>query len=317
MHIGAVLAVSQSTIKKRIDRLVDGGACKVLAIVDPEALGFRTSVILLIKTRPGSADQVVGSLQLLPEVYGATQIIGRYGVFAEAILRGSDEIFDVVARRVAGMPGVADMDTLVVTRQIWWRPIERRVSTVSRASGRADRYEPPAWRGDAAAYPGVISAGDAVRAVERLDGIDARIITLLQENGRRPVAEIARMVRLSQPTVRSRIDRLVGRGVCRIAAVIDPAVLGLRAGALLQIEADPGSAVETGEALARVPAITWLCHTTGRFNLLAEIHMADMQEVLEFAGRAIADIPGIRTVEVSLFAEQGGWRPSTWCPASD
>ncbi|MBN1629881.1 MAG: Lrp/AsnC family transcriptional regulator [Thermoleophilia bacterium] len=314
VHIGAALGVSQSTIKKRIDRLIDGGACRVLAIVDPGVLGFRTSVVLLIRSRPGSSGGVVGSLKALPEICWAAQTIGPHGVFAEAILRGSDEIFDLVARRIAGTPGVDGVETLVVTRQISWRPIERRVSTASRASGRADRYEAPAWRGDAGAYPGAAGAGDGTRPSERIDDADVRIIALLQEDGRRPAAEIARMVRLSQPTVKSRIDRLVGRGVCKIAAVVDPAVLGLLTGAFVQIRVDSGSIVETGDALARMPAITWLCHTTGRFDLLAEIHMADTREVLEFAGRTIAEIPGVRTAEVSLFAEQRGGHPFAWCP---
>ncbi|MBN1630292.1 MAG: Lrp/AsnC family transcriptional regulator [Thermoleophilia bacterium] len=314
VQIAAELKVSHSTIKKRIDRLIDGGACRVMAIVDPETLGFRTSVIVLIRTRPGAAPQIVEALGPYPEVYWAGETIGRYGVFVEAIVRGPDEIFDLVVRRVSRLPGVEDLETLLSLRQTWWRPIERRTSNASRASGRADRWEMPVWRGDAGAYPRAMWGRDESPAVERLDDVDIQVIRLLQEDGRRPAAEIARLVRLSQPTVKSRIDRLVKKGVCKIAGVINPAVLGLPVGAHVYLCTDPGRTEEIGDSLARLPAITWLCHTAGAFDLLAEVHMAGAEEVLEFVGRTIAEVPGVRTAEVALVTGHAGWRPSAWCP---
>jgi len=316
VQIAAELKVSHSTIKKRIDRLVGVGACRVVAVVNPEALGFRTSIVVLVRVRPGAAEQVVDTLRSYPEAYWVAETIGRYGVFVEAIIRGPDEIFDLVVRRIARLPGVEDLDTLLSLRQTWWRPIERRISTASRASGRSDRWEAPAWRGEASAHPRATLGRDEDPSAERLDEVDTRIIGLLQEKGRRPVAEIARLVRRSQPTVKSRIDRLVQKGVCKIVGVIDPAVLGLSVGAHVYLRTDPGRTGEIGDELARLPAITWLCHTAGVFDLLAEVHMANTEQVLQFVGRTIAEVPGVRTAEVALVGAHPGWRPSAWYPLS-
>ncbi len=54
-----------------------------------------------------------------PETYWAGVTLGRYGVFAEAIVRGPDEIFDLVVRRVSRLSGVGDLDTLLSLRQTW------------------------------------------------------------------------------------------------------------------------------------------------------------------------------------------------------
>ena len=49
--------------------------------------------------------------------------------------------------------------------------------------------------------------------VLRLDAIDVKILRLLQEDARMPVAEIAKLLRLSRPTVKARIDKLKESGV--------------------------------------------------------------------------------------------------------
>ena len=45
------------------------------------------------------------------------------------------------------------------------------------------------------------------------DEIDQKLISLLRENARRPVAELARLLGLARTTVQARIDRLENTGV--------------------------------------------------------------------------------------------------------
>ena len=59
-----------------------------------------------------------------------------------------------------------------------------------------------------------------------LDELDLQIISLLQEDGRRSHADMARIVGKSMQTVRNRLDRL-GRGRSRHHGGANPPALGL------------------------------------------------------------------------------------------
>ncbi len=61
----------------------------------------------------------------------------------------------------------------------------------------------------------------------QLDGTDHEIIELLEENGRRTIADIAKHVSLSAPAVKRRVDRLEEAGVITgYTAMVDYAKLG-------------------------------------------------------------------------------------------
>jgi Lrp/AsnC family transcriptional regulator for asnA, asnC and gidA len=62
----------------------------------------------------------------------------------------------------------------------------------------------------------------APRGGEMLDELDKRVIRLLQDDGRMPNTEIARVLRVSETTVRKRISQLVSRGLINIVAVPTP-----------------------------------------------------------------------------------------------
>src|ERR1051325_7683744 len=71
---------------------------------------------------------------------------------------------------------------------------------------------------------------DAVPAVSygtAVDAIDLRILEILQRDARATQQEIARRVRLSQPSVADRIHKLEARGIIPgYVAKVDPAQLG-------------------------------------------------------------------------------------------
>jgi Lrp/AsnC family transcriptional regulator, leucine-responsive regulatory protein len=62
----------------------------------------------------------------------------------------------------------------------------------------------------------------------RIDETDARILEILEQDGRAPTARIAEQVGLSRPAVAERIARLESAGVILgVAAVVDPVARGL------------------------------------------------------------------------------------------
>src|SRR5688500_17163704 len=112
----------------------------------------------------------------------------------------------------------------------------RRRAETSPARGRLRRDStPPACanaRGDSCSPRSLRRDLDGVYSAEKdslrmIDGIDAKIVTILQSDGRTSNAEIARQVNLAASAVFERVRKLEERGVIRgYHAQVDPRAIG-------------------------------------------------------------------------------------------
>lgn len=128
------------------------------------------------------------------------------------------------------------------------------------------------------------------------DETDQRLVTLLRENARRPVAELARHLGLARTTVQARIERLETTGVItgytlKSSAAARPP---LQATVLMSIE--PRSGPEVLARLRSLPGVEVVHTTSGRFDLLAQVvaqSTAELDETID----SIAEARGVRSSE--------------------
>lgn len=133
-----------------------------------------------------------------------------------------------------------------------------------------------------------------------LPDLDRRLLAALREDGRAPVAELARRLGVSRATVTSRIDRLVAAGVIigftvRTRDDADPGAV--RAVALIEVEGRSTDAVI--RRLRGIPEIEALHTTNGAWDLVAELRVAGLPEFDAVLGR-IRRVDGVLNSETSL-----------------
>ena len=134
-----------------------------------------------------------------------------------------------------------------------------------------------------------------------LDDIAKRIIELLQEDGRRPYAEIGREVGLSEAATRQRVQRLTEAGVIQIVAVTDPLQLGFPRMAMIGIRVT-GDPRTIAEALAEISELAYVVVTLGSFDILAEAISESDEHLVDLISTRIRTIPGIVHTESLLYA---------------
>lgn len=144
------------------------------------------------------------------------------------------------------------------------------------------------------------SIGDA-RPAAVLDQVSQGILRQLQQDGRRPYAQIARAVGLSEAAVRQRVQRMVEAGATRIAAISDPSILGLSRQAMLGIATD-GDPRDVAAAIAKMPAVRYLVLTAGAFDMLAEVVAADDQALLGVIA-SLRATSGVRSTQTFAYLE--------------
>jgi Lrp/AsnC family transcriptional regulator, regulator for asnA, asnC and gidA len=133
-----------------------------------------------------------------------------------------------------------------------------------------------------------------------LDDLDKAIIKCLQQDGRRPYAQIGRELQVPEATVRQRAERLVQRGVVQIVGVTDPLAMGFQEPALIGLKVDPARLDEISERIAELEEVTYLVVTAGRFDMVSEIVCADSEDLLRFLTERLAKIDGIRLTETMV-----------------
>jgi len=115
----------------------------------------------------------------------------------------------------------------------------------------------------------------------RIDPIDARILDVLQRDGRRSYAEIGAAVGMSGPSAHERVKKLEARGILRgTMAEVDPAAVGLGVLAFMWIAQAPGSiADDISDEFAAIPEVEACHRIAGEADYLLKVRAADTADL--------------------------------------
>ncbi len=134
-----------------------------------------------------------------------------------------------------------------------------------------------------------------------MHSLDFRIIELLQENGRRSNTEIARALRVSEATVRKRINDLINDRTIQVVAYADPLKIGLPLWVDIEIQAELGRVDEIAAKLAALPEVHFVGVVTGAFDVAAGASFRSNEHLHEFLSKKLGSIRGIRRTVTSIF----------------
>jgi DNA-binding Lrp family transcriptional regulator len=110
----------------------------------------------------------------------------------------------------------------------------------------------------------------------RLDDAERTLLDALAADGRAPLQEIAELLGCSDATARRRVEQLVERGVLRIRAVVEPALLGLPVETLLRVRVHPTKVDAVGRALVSSPLVRYCTFVAGEDQLLVDVTTPDV-----------------------------------------
>lgn len=132
-----------------------------------------------------------------------------------------------------------------------------------------------------------------------IDEMDAKIITLLRQNGRRSNVEIGRQLGIAEATVRKRIERLVREEVIQISAWADPHKIGYQVYINMDIQVRLSEIEKIGRQLAKLPEIFFLGLSTGRSGIFAGCCFRSNDHFHEFMTKDLARIAGIQSISTT------------------
>ena len=133
-----------------------------------------------------------------------------------------------------------------------------------------------------------------------LDGTERRMVELLQQYGRLTVAQLARALGVTEVTARRKLKRLLGDGIIRIVATVDPFDVGYETPVIIGLKVDRGKLDAVAERLSGLPQVRYVGASTGRVDLIVEVVTRTNQDLAAFLLSELAEIEGITDSETNL-----------------
>ncbi len=134
-----------------------------------------------------------------------------------------------------------------------------------------------------------------------LDETDTRILTLLQDDCRTPLARLGEQVGLSAPAVLERIKKLEAAGIITgYHAIVDGRKIGLDVTAFIGvITSDPDSIEQFEQQVTALDHVLECHHVTGAFTFLLKVKTANTS-TLERLITQIRSIDGVARTETTV-----------------
>jgi Lrp/AsnC family transcriptional regulator, regulator for asnA, asnC and gidA len=126
-----------------------------------------------------------------------------------------------------------------------------------------------------------------------MDELDEKIMRLLQQDGRMPNTEIARTLGVGEKTVRTRIERMLSKGLFQVSAVPDPFKIGYQFWVFIEFRVQPAHINRAAKEISQLPEIFFLGVTTGTCDLVATALFRSNEHFDDFLTRELAAIKGI------------------------
>lgn len=132
------------------------------------------------------------------------------------------------------------------------------------------------------------------------DDHDRTLIGLLRKDGRAPVSKLADIMGVSRGTVQTRLDRLLASGaVLGFTARVRDDYDASQIRAIMMIEVAGRNTTQVINKLRRLPELTVMHTTSGKWDLITEILVDDLPE-FDRVLREVRVVDGVLNSETSI-----------------
>src|SRR5215470_6401225 len=144
-----------------------------------------------------------------------------------------------------------------------------------------------------------------------VDEIDEQILARLTEDARRSYAEIGKVVGLSAPAVKRRVDRMrAAKVITGFTVLVDPAALGWTTEAFVELYCRARTApAEVFAIAAKHPQVVYACTVSGEADAILHLRARSVQDFERILERISAEPAVARTKSVIVLSGTPTRRP--------
>ncbi|HEX7075664.1 MAG TPA: Lrp/AsnC family transcriptional regulator [Hyphomicrobiaceae bacterium] len=105
-QIAKTLKMNESTIRHRLNRLLENDVVDFALITNPLRFGFQVWSMLELQVEQSKIRTVAERIAKEPEVHLVGIMSGSYDVYAGAVFRSNEDLVDFITHRLSRIPGI-------------------------------------------------------------------------------------------------------------------------------------------------------------------------------------------------------------------
>jgi Lrp/AsnC family transcriptional regulator for asnA, asnC and gidA len=110
--IGKAVGLSEAAVRQRVQKLIDSGMVQIVAVTDPQQIGFARQMMIGINVE-GDLNSTVELLVEIPEIVYVVLTAGSFDILAEAVVVDDDHLLELINDRIRKLPGVRRTETFM------------------------------------------------------------------------------------------------------------------------------------------------------------------------------------------------------------
>ena len=118
VEIARELGVSEGTVRKRIERLIESDTLRIVGLIDPSKAGFATRAQVLLKIDLAQVEEAGQVLGDMPEVMNLHWVTGEYDLIVDAVFESNKHLVSFLTERLGNVPGIDSSRTAHVLRTL-------------------------------------------------------------------------------------------------------------------------------------------------------------------------------------------------------
>lgn len=115
-QIAAELGMSEAAVRARANRLMSDGVLQVVALADPQRLGYGLQAMIGINCDAARLLDVADEIGTLPEAVRVVVTVGTFDLLVEAACADHEALLELMSQQLGKIEGVQAMHTFVYLR---------------------------------------------------------------------------------------------------------------------------------------------------------------------------------------------------------
>ncbi len=121
-EIGRILDVPASTVRERVNRMLQTEVIRIGAVCDPHKIGLNVGAFAYLRVDPARIDEALKHLESVPDMGEVGAVSGAHNVFVLMGARDYQHVVDIVKHKVERTPGVQKISIRMISHTKKHRP---------------------------------------------------------------------------------------------------------------------------------------------------------------------------------------------------
>jgi len=114
--IATELGISEGTVRRRVKNLTESGVLQIVAIMEPQFLGWNAAGMIGVTVQAGQIDAVANQIAQFPEVSYLFMASGEFDLFVEVFCKDREHFVSFLNQKLHQVAGVQRTQTFMILK---------------------------------------------------------------------------------------------------------------------------------------------------------------------------------------------------------